>query len=354
MQILQVIIAILAFGVIIVVHELGHFTAAKIFRMKVYEFSIGMGPAIFKHKAKNQTQFSLRAVPFGAYVALGEDNEAEADDPTAFRNKPVWQRMIVILAGVFMNFVLGLIICLIMVATEDRIIGTTIAGFDDGSSTNGSLQVGDQIVAVNGLTVFTASDISYQLYNTSSKMAQDENTALFDFTVSRDGKNVELQDVKFAAVPNADGGHSIDIDWYVGLVPKTVPNVIAESFRESATLTRLIFISLIDIVKGTYGLNDFAGPVGVISEISSVAATVDISMFLTMFALITLNVALFNLLPIPGLDGARFCFFLLELIRGKPVKAEVEGVIHFVGLAALMVFMIIVTFNDIRKLIFGG
>lgn len=348
---MNILIAILVFCLIIIIHETGHFSAARIFKMRVYEFSLGMGPVILKKQGK-ETVYQIKLIPFGGSVQLGEDEES--DDPNAFKNKPVWQRMIVILAGAIMNLVLGLIICLITVIVSKNIITTTVEGFREGAVSNNYLQAGDEILAINGMSIFTATDMSYQITNTSSKIAEDENKALFDFKVKRNGETVELDGVAFNAVDNENGGKSIYFDFYVHTAEKSFINVVSEGFKQSLTLSRLIIISLVDLLRGTYGLNDMAGPVGVVSEINKVAATMQLSELFTMIALITLNVGIFNLLPIPALDGSRFIFFVIEAIRRKPVKAEVEGMIHFVGFAALMVLMVIITFNDIRKLIFGG
>lgn len=348
---MNILIAILVFCLIIIIHELGHFTAARIFKMRVHEFSLGMGPTILKKRGK-ETVYKLKLIPFGGSVQLGEDEES--DDPNAFRNKPVWQRMIVILAGAIMNLILGLFICIITVLVSKEILIPTIGGFRENAITSQYLQEGDEILSINGMTIFTTTDISYQIVNTAAKISEDENKAVFDFKVKRNGEVVELDNVAFYAVDNQNGGKSIYLDFLITKADKTFINVMSEGCKQSLTLSRLIIISLVDLLKGTYGLNEMAGPVGVISEIDKAAATMDLSQLFYMIALITINVGIFNLLPIPALDGSRFLFFVIEAIRRKPVKAEVEGMIHFVGFAALMVFMLIVTFNDIRKLVFGG
>lgn len=346
---MTIIISLIVFCLIIIIHELGHFSAAKLFKMKVYEFSLGMGPVLLKRK-KKETVYSLKLLPIGGSVQLGEDEEI--DDPDAFRNKPIWQRMIVILAGAIMNIVLGFIICVIMVSMSEHIVTTTIGGFREGAVTSERLQAGDEILAINGMSVWTTSDISYQLLNSASKL-EAEDTAVYDFVVRRGGERVKLDGVVFGATDNGSGGKSIIFDFYVLTAEKTFGNVIAEGFKQTGTMARLILVSLMDIVKGTYGLNDFAGPVGVVNEIGKVAS-MGFDQLLNIVAFITINVGIFNLLPIPALDGARFLFFIVEAIRRKPIKPEYEGMVHFVGFAALMVFMLVVTFNDIRRLVMGG
>jgi regulator of sigma E protease len=328
--------------------------------MKVYEFCLGMGPVLLKKQGKSETVYSIRAIPFGGAVMLGEDDtdDENAADPDCFRNKPVWQRMIVILAGVFMNLILGFIVCVISVAMSRQIVTTTIHGFRDYAVSNSSLAANDKIVAVNGMKVFTSNDIVYQIFNTSSKMTADENTAAFDFTVIRGGKKIKLTNVIFNARKNEEGGKSVYLDFYVYGEKKNVFNVIAEGAKLTASRARLILISLADIVRGTYGINDFSGPVGVVNEIGKAAAdkseplSVRADELLGITSLITLNVAVFNILPFPALDGARFIFFIIEAIRRKPANPKIESIVHFSGFALLMLFMLAVTFNDIRKLVF--
>lgn len=348
---MQIVIAIIVFCVIIIIHELGHFSAARLFGMNVYEFSLGMGPTLLKHRGKT-TVYKLRAIPFGGSVQLGED-EVQCSDPNDFRNKPVWQRMIVILSGVFMNIILGFVVCFAASAFSSVLISTTIGGFRDNAVSSEKLMAGDDILAINHMSVLTASDISYQLYNSSTKLTDSDNTAVFDFTVRRNGEKLELENVTFNAAKNAEGGRSIAFDFYVNTTDKTFASVINQGARQAVSLSRLIILTLADIAKGTYGINDFAGPVGVVGEIGH-AASVSAEQLFTIVALITLNVAIFNLIPIPGLDGARFLFFVIEAVRKKPVKPEIEGMIHFAGFLALMLLMVVVTFNDVKKLIFGA
>lgn len=348
MNIWTILIAIVIFFFIIIIHELGHFTAARIFKMKVYEFSLGMGPTLLK-KVGKKTTYSLKLLPIGGSVQLGEDDE-DNNDPEAFRNKPVWQRMITILAGAIMNLVLGLILCIIIVSISSVIVSREIAQFDQNAASSDKLMVGDEMLKINNMSILTASDISYQMANTESKIA-DENYASFDFLVRRSGENVLLEDVRFDAVPKEGGGKSIVFDFKVHGKEKTFGGVIDEAFRQSVSMSRLVLLSLRDVIVGTYGINDFSGPVGVVDAIGKVAA-IGWDQVLVLFALITINVGIFNLLPIPALDGARFIFFIIELFRRKPVKVEVEGMIHFIGFAALMLFMLVVTFNDIRRIFF--
>ena len=354
---MTIVYAILAFCVMIIVHEMGHFFAAKAFGMKVYEFSLGMGPTLLRKKGKN-TDYCLKLLPLGGSVQLGEDEET--DDPDAFRNKPVWQRMIVIVAGAVMNLILGIIVCAISVCVAGFSITTNIGGFRDGAITNEYLQAGDRIVEINGMSIWSSQDISYALQNKVAGSTDNTETVAFDFKVIRDGKTISLDDVTFGVRTAEDGtSESIILDFYVNTEKLSFGSVADAAFRNAASYGRLVIISLIDLFSGTYGINDLSGPVGVVKVMSEAASqsedmSVNISTLLSMISLITINLGIFNLLPVPALDGMRFVFLLIEAIRRKPIKPEIEGMIHIVGLAALMLLMLVVTFKDIFMIATGG
>lgn len=349
---MDIVITLLVFFAIILIHELGHFTAARIFGMTVDEFSIGMGPRLFKIHGK-KTLWSFRLLPIGGAVQLGED--IESDDPNAFRNKPVWQRMIVIVAGAVMNLILGLIVCIVSVAVGGNIATTTVSQFAENSVSAEKLMLGDEIVGMNGKAVWTTMDISYFFQNTAAKADEQTDRVYFDMTVVRGGERVELTDVPFAVVKQSETQSAgIVIDFAVLPQQKTVGSVLSAGFRTSLTEGRLIWLTLVDLVTGTYGVNDLSGPIGVVTTMSTAYRTMSLNAFLTLVAFITINIGIFNLLPIPALDGARFLFLLIEAIRRKPIPAEKEGMVHFIGFAALMLLMLIVTFNDISRLFTGG
>lgn len=410
MDILNILLGILLFFIIILVHEFGHFTVAKLCNMKIREFAIGMGPKLFK-KQIGETVFAFKALPIGGSVTLDED--IEDDDPRSFRNRPVWMRMLVIAAGAFMNFVLGFIFCLISVLCSSSVATTTVAGFQEGAVSSCVLQADDKILKINGMDIFTTMDISFQLTNSDSR-----DNALqyytYDFVVERNGEIIELNDVKFASRSYAEliagyksltegkTGYALLPTEYFDIATNSYTEAFeqleqsdpefAGSFREIAekykntyatesnslyldfivygerhnffnvitaaganflSYGRLIWISLGNLLNGTYGLNEISGPIGVVQSVSTVASF-GWGSLMTLAALIAINVGIVNLLPIPAMDGARLLFLLIELIRRKPVKAEHEGMVHFIGIVALMVLMVIVTFNDIVRIITGG
>lgn len=348
---MDIVITILVFFSIIIIHELGHFVAARIFRMNVDEFTIGMGPRLFKFQGK-KTLYSFRLLPIGGAVQLGED--FESDDPDSFRNKPVWQRMIVIVAGAFMNLILGLIVCVVSVSIGEKIATTQVSLFYENSVSSEKLMQGDEIVEINDMPIWTTMDISYCFQNTAAKAGENEQRVYFDMDVIRNGQRISLDDVPFALNTSEDRTAGIIIDFAVQPEDKTVGTVLSSAFRTALTEGRLIWITLFDLITGTYGINDLSGPVGVVTTMSNAYNLMSVDEFLILVAFITINIGIMNLLPIPALDGARFIFLLIEAIRRKPIPAEKEGLVHFIGFALLMLLMIIVTFNDISRLFTGG
>lgn len=372
---MQIVIAILVFCVIIIIHELGHFFAAKACGIYVREFALGMGPVIFRKKGK-ETEYVIRLLPIGGSCSMeGEGDFDEGrqyvedllpgniypDDEKkpaprssrAFNAKPVWQRIIVILAGPVMNLVLGFFVVLTSLCCADVMGSTVISTFRDQSVSSSRLKVDDEIISIDGTHIFCVSDIVYKLQ--SSDRLNSEGNLVFDITVKRGGEKLLLEDVEFMT-NTGENGNSIYFDFLVYRQEKNFGTVITESFRESCSTARLIIMTLVDMLRGKYGLNDFSGPVGTISAIGEVASSPDYSLsdFLSVVSLITINVGIFNLIPIPALDGCRILFLLIEAIRRKPVKPQVEGMVHFAGFALLMLFMLVVTFNDIVRLVAGG
>lgn len=335
-----ILVAVLFFGFVITIHEFGHFIAAKLSGIKVDEFAIGMGPSVLKF-GKKETKYSLRLFPIGGYVSM-EGEDEESDDERAFNNKPVYKKFSVVAAGAFMNLLLGLILVGILVTQQNLIGTTTIAAFsENATSVNYGLQPGDKVLKVNGNRTFSSMDISFL-------MGRDED-GIIDFEVERNGEKVELDGVKFQT-RQENGVNFITYDFSLYGVKKTFFNVIRESFLQTVSIARLVWLSLFDIVTGRYGLSQLAGPVGTVGVIADVAST-GIKNLINIFAFISINIGVFNLLPLPALDGGRMFFLLVEGIRRKPINPKYEGYVHGAGLIILLVFMVVVTFNDILNLI---
>lgn len=351
---MSIIIAVLVFSIIITIHEFGHFIAAKTNGVKVNEFAIGMGPALFK-KQKGETLYALRIFPIGGYCAMeGEDKESA--DGKAFCQKAVWRRMIIVVAGVCMNMLLGLVLLIVQTGTSEAIVTTTVSKFEENAMSHQTgLEEGDRILAINGMRIFTSMDMSYKFTN--------DDDGVYDMVVEREGKRVSLHDVTLATVKNEDGSTTIHYDFWVEPGKVTPVTAVTQAFRQTATDARLIYISLADIVRGKYSVKDMSGPVGIVDSIGEVidserdeqTGKIDwkglMDSVLSIASFISINVGIFNLLPLPALDGGRLIFLLIEAVRRKPVKPEHEGMVHAVGMAALLLLMVVITVSDITKLV---
>ncbi|MCI6354534.1 M50 family metallopeptidase [Eubacterium coprostanoligenes] len=332
-----ILIAILFFELIILVHEGGHFFAAKMMKVKVNEFSIGMGPKLFQFQ-KGDTKFTLRLILFGGYCAM-EGEDSESDDKNSFANKKVIQRVFVVVAGAVMNLILGVLIILGMVCSQELVGTPVVADFDKDAVSNAYLEQNDRILAIDGMRVYTTTDITTGF----SRSADGE----VEFLIKRDGKTKTVN-AKFNT-QKIDGKNYIDMDFYLYGVEKTVPNVLRETGRQFMSFCRMIFLSLHDLITGKYGLSDMSGPVGTVSVVSG-AVKMSLTSTFRIMAFLTINIGLFNLFPFPALDGWKLFILLYEGIFKKKLPQKFEWMINAVGLAVLLGLMCLVTFSDITKL----
>lgn len=342
-----ILLAILFFGLIIFFHELGHFTFAKLFKVQVNEFAMGMGPTLFKFK-KGETKYALRLFPIGGFVSMeGEDEESENE--RAFCKKPTWQRFIIVAAGGVVNLIMGVIIVAIMLSQTDLIGLPQIHSFEDNSVSSQYLQAGDEIKKINGKRVYSEYDLGFL-------MSRDKD-GIIDFTVERNGETLQLDGVEFQTYDN-NGTLTIVYDFIIKGVKPTFLNVAKNAVLESVSIGRIVWISLLDLVTGQYGLSELSGPIGTVSFIADAAQTAtqetDYTYLLNLMAMIAINIGLFNLLPLPALDGGRLFFMLIEMIFRKPVPRKYEGWVHAIGLVLLMLLMVVISFSDILRLIRGG
>ncbi len=336
-----VLLTVLIFGLIIFIHELGHFLTAKATKIKVNEFALGMGPALV-HFTRGETKYALRLFPIGGYVSMEGENE-DSDDDRSFGHRPVWCRILVVVAGALMNLVLGFIIVLIITANQSAVASTTIAVFDSQATSNTALKENDEIIKINGSPVRIDYDIIFSLVRDTDGKA--------DFVVRRDGEVVTLADVPFPVQKTAEG-QTIRLDFKVFPVEKNIFSVTRQAFFYSVTIARVVWISLLDLITGKFGVQQLSGPVGVSQAIGQ-ASSIGWQSVFSLAAFITINVGIFNLLPLPALDGGRLLFLIIEIIRRKPVNPKYEGFVHTAGFALLILLMIVVTFNDIARLIRG-
>lgn len=335
---LQIIYTVLVLGILIFVHELGHFIAAKACGVRVTEFALGMGPALWKKQGK-ETLYALRLFPIGGYCAMTGEDEEVPDDPKSMRSKPVWMRMIIVAAGALMNFLLGILLVSIIVCFSN-IPSTTVAQFDENAtSVQCGLQKDDKIIAINGNRISDYTDMATEL----SRCYNEDTVSL---TVLRNGQEVILQKVTFPTETVDEGLSYPVVDFLVYRAKKTPGVVVKQIFLQTGSYVTSIINSLGDMITGRVSLKYVSGPVGISSVISE-AASYGILSLLSVAALISVNLGVMNLLPLPALDGGRFLCLLIEAILRRPIPAKVEGIIHGVGLALLLAFMILIAFKDI-------
>lgn len=339
LNIFGIVLALFLFGIMILSHEMGHFISAKWAGVLVHEFSIGMGPKIFSF-SKNSTDYSLRLFPIGGYVAMA----GEEDEDNSIGNLysvPAWKRIVIMASGGIMNLIFGLIIIIILSSQMSTFGTNIIADFADNAVSNELLMKEDKIVAVNGEKSFGYYDVIYSLVrDTDGKV---------DIDVLRNGKTVTISSVPFV-MTDYDGTNALSIDFIVYGVEKTLLSTINNSLKWTGAMIRLVWRSLGDIISGEFALSSLSGPVALTNEISK-AAFVDIKALLMILGLISVNLGIMNLLPLPALDGGRIVFAFIELITGKAISRKVESSIHSIGMIFLIILSIIVAGNDIMKLL---
>lgn len=345
-----ILIALLIFGSLVLIHELGHFLVARAFRVTVNEFSIGMGPKIVSRVAKKSgIRYSLRMLPIGGYVSMAGENEA-SDDVNAFSNKKVWQRILVVLAGPAMNILLGFLSMFLMVsltvANGSPLASTTVAQFQDGAeSSKYGLMIDDEILKVGNVYVHTGDEVVYEIMN-NTKIINDRY-ATTDLLVMRDGQRVKLENVVFPILKDDQTGvvfGNYDFKFYG--IQGDFGTLCKNAFWRSLSTVKMIWDSLIDLVTGRYGFNAVSGPVGITKQIGTAVKSGGTTL-LYLFTVITMNLGVFNLIPFPALDGGQLFFLLIEGVRRKPLKQEVIGTINFVGISLLLLLMVFVTIKDV-------
>ena len=378
---LYLLLTLVLLSIMVVIHELGHFLFAKLFRVTILEFSVGMGPAIYSTKRKkgeksasekgkleiadsfreedeklntdalvdvdgHKTVFSVRALPIGGYVSMaGEDDES--DDPNAFHKKPVWQRFIITVAGAVMNILLGVICMFALVGIESAqdgyLASNTIHSFQENSVSDkgeSPLKAGDTVIKVDGVRVHTGNELVYEIMNSGFEA--------IDLVVIRNGKQITLNDVTFPTETQS-GATFGNYDFVMQAEKADFGTIMKHSFYRSFSTVKVIIDSIVDLIGGRYGAEAVSGPVGMAGAVGE-ATKSGINSVLYLFTLITMNLGVFNLLPIPALDGGRLIFLIIEGIRRKPVKKEIEQGVNTVGIMILMALMLFVTVKDIFNL----
>lgn len=330
------LVAIILFLVLIIIHEFGHFIVAKLMGVRVNEFAVGFGPTLLKWQGK-ETKYAIRLIPFGGYCAMEGEDEG-SDDPKAFCNKKPWRRFSIVVAGAVFNIIFGLIIMMIYFAPAGAIATNTVASFGENATSSVSgLQEGDTILKVDGRTCLTMVEINYAF-----SAVPDGKV---DLLVEREGEKRLLKDVEFKT-EEYEGINYLNRDFNFQYKKNDLGTFLGQSIRYTVSYGRTVWFTLVDLIGGRYNLNQVSGPVGVVGAIGQ-AAKIGLDTLLPMLCLITVNLGVFNLLPIPALDGGRLVFILYEMIARKPVPQKYESLVHGVGFVALMLFLVFILFKDI-------
>lgn len=332
MGIINVLIALLVFGIVVAVHEFGHFSVAKLNNIIVNEFAIGMGPVLYQ-KEKNGTSYSLRAIPMGGFVAM-EGEEEESEDENAFCNKSPLSRIAVIFAGPFMNFVLT-IVMFILLFTFTGVPVNKVGNMVEGAPASMSeLKVGDEIVAINGKTITSWNEIPTAISNVNGDVVID---------VVRDG-----QSKKITIVPKDNGGRKT-----IGIYPKyekSVSSSVGQAFYQTYSISVQMLDFLRNLVTGRVSAKGVSGPIGIVKEMSSSVSS-GLGTVINYIAFISLNLGIMNLLPIPALDGFRIMTAFCELVTRRKLNKKMEYIVNAGGMILLIGIMILVTYKDILNIL---
>lgn len=347
-----ILIAVLMFGILIAVHEFGHFFTAKLLGVKVNEFSIGMGPELLSRR-KGETQYSLRLLPIGGYCAMeGEDGGSQ--DPRAFENKAPWRRLIILAAGSFMNFAAGLLIILVLFLPRTSYPMPVLDHFAPGYGLEDcGLQPGDRFLRIDGHGVWLYGDAGLLLGRAGDTV---------DLVVERDGERVQLTAHIPVQTRETEAGVTRMRGLYMGAVEQAAtPLVTVEmAFRQALDYVRMVWFSLGDLLRGAVGLRDLTGPIGIVGAIGEVGSQSPttaqaVTNIMNFVAFIAINLAVMNLLPIPALDGGRIFFLFINgvmtLLAHRKLDPKYENAVNMAGLFCLLALMAVVAINDIFRLI---
>ena len=346
---LYVLLAIALFGVLIGVHEFGHFAAAKLFGVGVREFALGLGPAIFKKQGR-ETLYALRLLPLGGFCVLAGEDE-ESDDPRAFTNQRPWKRALILCAGAFMNFLLGFLIVCILYSGAAAFRSSQLVDFMPGCpyESEEGLHKGDRFYRIDGKRIYMHFDVD-------DFLRQGDGT--YDIVVLRNGKKVTLEN--FGMTPREYEGQSRKMfGFYFGYDPATFGNTLLYSWNTTMEFGRWVRMGLGQLLRGEVGVEDMSGPVGIVDYIAETGENAESTgdAFYSIFyftAFIAVNLAVMNLLPLPALDGGRIFLllvtWLIESVTRKKLDPKYEGYIHAAGMVLLLALMAFIMFHDFMRI----
>ena len=335
---MTIFLVILLFVILIFPHELGHFVAAKLCGVQVNEFAFGMGPVILKKQGK-ETLYSIRAFPVGGFCAMeGEDTEEATENPRAFNNKSWWKKIIILVAGAAMNIIIAFLV-MIFAAVYIGTPTTTINSVTDGGAASmAGIQAGDKIVRVSDSRV----DSWEEFVGCIQKEIKADKT--ISITVERNGK-----EKTFSLSPQRQKNGK----YVIGVISKQRHNLfigMKNGMASTVKMTKALFESFKMLFTSKEAINQVSGPVGMIKIVSD-AAGLGVFYYLYLVALISHNLAIFNLLPLPALDGGRIIFVIIRMFTGRAISDKVEARVHMIGMALLLTLTVFVTWNDIMRLI---
>lgn len=342
--ILYALLTALIIGFLTFIHEFGHFFFARLFKVPVLEFAIGMGPKLYSWTGKTGTRYALRAFPVGGFVQM-EGEEGTSDNPHAYNNLNPWKKIIVTAAGPAVNIIFAVLVMFILVLSSPLLGSTTVADFIEGSVSDAYLQPMDEIVKVGNVNVHTGEELYYEI------MMQGHEAV--DITVIRNGEKMVIEDVIFNSLEDS-GVVFGDADFRVyalsALSNVTIFDYLYQAFYRSINSVKTVLDSLWGLISGRFGMDAVSGPVGIVESVGQVAA-VNPSALVNFVVLISMNLGVFNLLPIPALDGGRIVFHLIDGIAGrKVIKKEIEDTITAVTMLLLLGFMLLVSIKDVINL----
>ena len=345
------VVTVFVFGLLIFIHEFGHYIVARSFGVGVIEFAIGMGPKLKTWKGK-YNDFTVRAIPIGGFVNMVGEYDDEIPEEHKYKiplnTKSVWKRILIVIAGPFMNVALAFAVMLVLVATSSAIGSTVVGEFDQNSVSNQyGLCVNDEIIKINNKNIRCFNDLSYKIIS--------DGVEPVDITVLRNGNEVVLNDVVFG-IATEEGIAFGELDFKVYRKDKTVGTVLYESFWQSVSTVYMTVDSLLDTFGGRYGVEAIGGPIAIGGEINNTIqqskSFVDsVRQIMTLLVMISVSLGVFNLLPIPVLDGGRLLFYLIEAVRGKPMNPKIEQAISSFFMILMLALMFFVAFKDIAGLL---
>ena len=354
---MYILLAILLLAILITVHEFGHFLAARAMKIEVREFAVGMGPKLVGWKSKkHETDFSIRMIPLGGFCAFyGEDDTkgVSRDDPRAFPNKNVWKRLFVILMGPAMNFVLAFVLATVffwvngvsVVTGIDPYIAEVMAA---GPAYSAGMQAGDTVTEINGRNMLDGT--ADTLLNTIAEWKEGDAPLRMTIRRGEETFEAEMTPIWDEEEKKMRIGVTVGGVYRTETEPVTFIGGIENSWQWCVRASGAILGALKDLVTTGKGLDQTSGPVGIVSLVSTEVQEGGLSAYVQLLVLISINLGLMNLLPIPGLDGSRLVFGIVEVVRGKAVPPEKEAMVHLVGMVFLFGLMIFFTFKDIMRL----